>query len=257
MTPEENQFLYELEERHWWFQGMRRILAGLLNRHVPSPVRVLDAGCGTGFMLSWLRRRVGNAKVLGLDFSANALSYCQARGERLLVQGSIGDLPFRSDCFDLILTLDVLDSFPRQEASRPFAELARVLRKGGTILVRVPAFQFLYSQHDRAVSTVHRYTAHELADCLKREGLTLGRVTYANTFLFPLAALWRRLRRSQAGKCQSDVKPLPRGLRWLNPLLAGILGIEAWWLKCLPWRLPVGLSVIALASKPKAQPPSS
>jgi hypothetical protein len=39
-------------------------------------------------------------------------------------------------------------------------------------------------------------------------------------------------------------------MRWLNPLLAGMLGIEAWWLKYLPWRLPVGLSVIALARKP-------
>jgi hypothetical protein len=80
--------------------------------------------------------------------------------------------------------------------------------------------------------------------------LVLERVTYANALLFPLAVLWRWLRRSLTGAPRSDVKPLPIGLHWLNPLLVWVLGIEAWWLKYLPWRLPVGLSVIALARKP-------
>ena len=119
------------------------------------------------------------------------------------------------------------------------------------ILIRVPALQLLYSQHDRAVSSAHRYTARELADRLAMNGLVLERVTYANTFLFPVALVWRWLRRSPGGTPQSDVKPLPRGLGWLNPLLAGLLAIEAWWLKHLRWRLPVGLSVIALARKPQ------
>lgn len=251
MTPEENKFLYELEEHHWWFKGMRRIVAALLDRHFkPVPLRILDAGCGTGFMMSWFRRRGGNAKIHGLDFSSDALSYCRERGERLLVRASVADVPIRSNTFDLVITLDVLDGFSPQDATRPFAELARVLKKGGMVLVRVPAFQFLYSQHDRAVSAVHRYTAHELGRCLAKEGLVLERVTYANALLFPLAVLWRWLRRSPTGIPRSDVKPLPIGLRWLNPLLAGMLGIEAWWLKYLPWRLPVGLSVIALARKP-------
>jgi len=251
MTPEENKFLYELEEHHWWFIGMRRIIAGLLDRHVPSaPLRILDAGCGTGFMMSWLRRRGENTKIHGLDFSLDALSYCRERGERLLARASVADLPLRSNTFDLVISLDVLDSFSPEGATRPFAELARVLKKGGMVLVRVPAFQFLYSQHDRAVSTVHRYTARELGSCLAREGLVLERVTYANALLFPLAVLWRWLRRSLTGAPRSDVKPLPIGLHWLNPLLVWVLGIEAWWLKYLPWRLPVGLSVIALARKP-------
>jgi SAM-dependent methyltransferase len=251
MMPEENKFLYELEERHWWFQGMRKILAALLDRHgTAAPVRILDAGCGTGYMLSWLRQRSSATQVHGMDFSADALSYCRARGEPLLLRASVADIPFRSNGFDLITTLDVLDSFTPQEAARPFAELARVLKEGGMILVRVPAFQFLYSQHDRAVSTAHRYTARELGSCLAGEGLVLERVTYANFLLFPLAALWRILRRSLSGEPRSDVKPLPRGLRWLNPLLTALLGIEAWWLKYLPWGLPAGLSVIALARKP-------
>lgn len=252
MNPEENKFLYELEEHHWWFRGMREILAALLNRHASqAPARILDAGCGTGFMLSWLRKGNPNAWVFGLDLSFDALRYCRERRERLLMQASVADLPFPSKVFDLIITLDVLDSFSPEEAVRPFAELARVLKNGGIILVRAPAFQSLYSQHDRAVSTAHRYTARELGNCLAAQGLVLEKVTYANTLLYPVALAWRWARRSPGGTPQSDVKPLPPGLRWLNPLLAGLLGIEAWWLQHLPWRLPVGLSVIALARKPQ------
>ena len=252
MTPEEYKFLYELEEHHWWFVGMRKVVAVLLDSHKSvAPARILDAGCGTGFMMSWLRRRFVNAKVHGLDRSPNALHYCRARGEPLLVRGSVADLPFPSNAFDLIVTFDVLNCFSPEEAGRPFAELARILAGGGMILIRVPALQLLYSQHDRAVSSAHRYTAHELADRLAMNGLVLERVTYANTLLFPLVALWRLAQRSARGKPQSDVKPLPRGLGWLNPLLGGLLAIEAWWLKYMPWRLPVGLSVIALARKPQ------
>jgi ubiquinone/menaquinone biosynthesis C-methylase UbiE len=251
MTPDEYKFLYELEERHWWFVGMRRIVAALLDGAVPGRAeRILDAGCGTGLMLSWLRRYGKESSVFGLDFSSFAVRYSAQRGERLLVEGSIAAMPFPSECFDLVTTFDVLDSFPVPGAAAPFGELARVLKPGGVLLVRVPAFQFLYSQHDRAVCTEHRYTARELRQRLEEQGLTIARTTYAITILFPVALAWRWLTRSRTDNPQSDVRPLPGPLRWLNPLLAGLLAMEAAWLRWLPWRLPFGLSVMALARKP-------
>jgi len=253
MTPDEYKFLYELEERHWWFVGMRKIVAALLDGAVPArSLRILDAGCGTGLMLSWLRRYGKESSVFGLDYSSFAVRYSAQRGERLLAEGSIATIPFPSDCFDLVTTLDVLDSFPVAAAAAPFAELARVLKPGGVLLVRVPAFQFLYSQHDRAVYTEHRYMARELRQRLEEQELTVARTTYAITILFPVALVWRWLTRSRRDSPQSDVRPLPGPLRWLNPLLAGLLAIEAAWLRWLPWRLPLGLSVMALARKPAA-----
>lgn len=251
MTPDEYQFLYELEERHWWFVGMRRIVAALLDEEAPAGAeRILDAGCGTGLMLSWLRRYGKQSSVFGLDYNSFALRYSAQRGERLLVEGSIAAMPFPSNSFDLVTTFDVLDSFPVPGATAPFAELARVLKPGGVLLVRVPAFQSLYSQHDRAVYTEHRYTARELRQRLEEQGLTVARTTYAMTILFPVALVGRWLTRSRRDSPQSDVRPLPGPLRWLNSPLAGLLAIEAAWLQWLPWRLPFGLSVMALARKP-------
>ena len=251
MTPDENEFLYELEERYWWFAGMRKIVAAMLDRAVPAgPLRILDAGCGTGLMLSWLRRHSAGGAIFGLDFSSEALGFSAQRGERRLVEGSIAALPFPNACFDLVTTFDVLDSFEVADVSRPFGELARVLKPGGIILLRVPAFQYLYGRHDRAVYTKHRYRIGELRQRLEAQDLVVERVTYANTILFPVAALWRMLTRSGGGDPQSDVRPLPRVIRWLNPVLAALLGIEAAWLRHTGWRLPFGLSAIALARKP-------
>jgi SAM-dependent methyltransferase len=253
MTPDEYKYLYELEEHHWWFVGMRKVVAALLDGIVPGePRRILDAGCGTGLMMAWLRRYRKDATIFGLDFDSHAVRYTAGRGEKCVVQGSIAAMPFPTAYFDMVTSFDVLDSLPVAKASAPFAELGRVLRPGGILLVRVPAFQFLFSQHDRAVCTEHRYTAGELRTRLEERGLKVERVTYANSILFPVVLVWRWLTRSNRPDPHSDVRPLPKPLPWLNPVLTGLFAIEAAWLKIFPWRLPVGVSVLAVARKPEA-----
>ncbi len=250
MRPEEYKFLHQLEEHHWWFAGMRRVVAALLDGTLPDEQgRILDAGCGTGLMMEWLRRYGRNTQVVGLDLDPHAVRYTAGRGESNVVQASIASIPFPNESFDLVASFDVLDSFRVADAVVPFGELARVVRPGGILLVRVPAFQFLYSQHDRAVYTKHRYTAGDLRARLEEQGLSVQRVTYANSILFPVVLVWRWLTRSNRANPQSDVRPLPWPLRWLNPILGGLFSIEAAWLKYTPWRLPFGVSVVALAKK--------
>mgnify|MGYP001585555543 CR=1 FL=1 len=97
-----------------------------------------------------------------------------------------------------------------------------------------------------------RFTVRELRLQLEKQGLELERLTYANTLLFPIAVAWRWLTRWKRGEPQSDVRPLPRLIRWLNPLLVWLLGMEAAWLRHPRRRLPYGLSAVALAHKPEA-----
>lgn len=250
MNAEEYRFLYELEEEHWWFVGMRKIVAALLHPFIlPGPLRVLDVGCGTGLMLSWWRDRRATVSAFGADISPVALQFCARRGLRLLAQASVTGLPFSGESFDVVTSFEVLDWFTPENVKGPVSELSRVLKPGGWLLLRVPAFEWLYSEHDKAIGTVHRYTAPELRQALVAQGLVLERLTYANALLFPLAVAWRWLHRSPRAEPQSDVRPLPKGLRWLNFLLAGVLACEAAWLRYVPWPLPFGLSLIAVARK--------
>lgn len=251
MNPEEYRYLYELEEQHGWFVGMRRIAAGFLDRYLPcGAARILDVGCGTGYMLRWLRRYSGGQPVVGLDLNSEALRFCRQRKEQLLVRGSAAALPLAANTFDLVLMLDVLDCFPQEVAGRVLSALSRVLKEDGLLLVRVPAFQSLYSEHDQAVGTVHRYTKGELRQLLLAQGLEPLRVCYANSVVFPAAAVWRWVKRSRRSSAVSDVRPFPKGLRWLNAFLRGALALEAAWLRRLRWGLPFGLSVMAVARKP-------
>ncbi|MCI0337739.1 MAG: class I SAM-dependent methyltransferase [Acidobacteria bacterium] len=253
MQTEDYEHLYRLEETFWWFAGMREITAVLLDPFLPPRDRViLDAGCGTGGNLEWLTRYAGGGRVTGIDLIATALEFCQKRNHERLAQASATDLPFADQSFDLVTSFDVLVQIPGpasdQQAMR---EMFRVLKPGGIAFVRGAAFEWMKSGHDRALGTQRRYNLDELREKLKRAGFEVLRETYANSLLFPIAAI-RRLLLKRLGLADegSDVKPLPKNLQWINRILMNALLWEARRLRDPNARLSVGLSAICIARRP-------
>jgi len=242
MDSSEYAAMYQAEESHWWYVGMRRITASILAAHVPpgNHLLILDAGCGTGGNLLLLERY---GETIGLDVSALALSLCQRRGLDRLVRGSVTSLPFSDGVFHLVTSFDVLYHSAVEDDKAAIAEARRVLRPGGWLLIRVPAYDWLRGRHDIAVHTRHRYTTTELGHKVREAGLTVVRLTYANCILFPLALAKRLGERVMPPSRGSDVGPCPPA----NSQLTAILGLEAAWLRkhSLPW----GLSVICLARR--------
>jgi SAM-dependent methyltransferase len=253
MKPQDYEYLYQLEENFWWFAGMREITASLLDPILSrdSRLRVLDAGCGTGGMLSWLQRYSGYRDVTGIDFSATALQFCKRRGQTKLARGSIARLPFADSTFDLVTSFDVLQHVFHQGDFQALAEFQRVLRPGGIVFVRVAAYQWLRSGHDDSIAVQRRYTLPQLCAAMRDAGFGIRRATYANTLLFPVAAV-KRLLFSPAGSAhpESEVKPWPKGLAWINGLLTLPLKLEAQALKGI--NLPFGVSAICVGEKPRS-----
>ncbi|HEY0319984.1 MAG TPA: class I SAM-dependent methyltransferase [Pyrinomonadaceae bacterium] len=253
MQAEDYQDLYTLEQDFWWFAGMREITAAMLDSaYTQTRERlILDAGCGTGGMISWLTRYAGAGRVVGIDLVSDALKFCRERKHERLLQASVTDLPFADSTFDLITSFDVLVQLPCKAADeRAMREMHRVLRPGGTAFVRAAAYEWMKSSHDEALGTQHRYSIHELTGKLERAGFTILRASYANSILLPIAAI-RRLLLKRIGLADrgSDVKPLPPGLGWLNSAFLGLLRGEANLIKRTKINLPVGLSIICLAKK--------
>src|SRR5205807_8846774 len=178
--------MYEVEEKHWWFVGRRRIIAGFvekicrdINKLRP---RILDVGCGTGANLQMLSE-FGEAE--GVDVSVEALDFCRARDLTKVKQGAAESLPYEDASFDLVTGLDVVEHLDDDVAG--LREMRRVLRPGGRALLFVPAFMFLWGVQDDISHHRRRYTIPELRERLSEAGLTVERATYANiSFFLPI-----------------------------------------------------------------------
>ena len=254
MQSQDYTDLYGLEESYWWFMGMREVTAALLDPVCP-PGRardVLDAGCGTGGMVSWLGRYAGGGRVAGVDISPDALTFCRKRGLDDVRQASVTDLPFADSTFDLVTSFDVLVQLPGEGSDElAMREMFRVLRPGGVAFVRAAAYEWMRSGHDEALGTQRRYRLEEITGRMARAGFRIRRATYANALLLPATVLRRLvLKRIGLAGRGSDVKPLPPGFEWLNRALAAALSGEARLLARPNTKLPAGLSTICLAEKP-------
>ena len=188
------QQLYDLEDGHWWFRGRRAVLWAMLRRAgVPDSPRVLDAGCGTGRNLAEFGR-LGTAQ--GVDPSPQAIEFCRRRGLGEVEAAGIEALPFADGAFDLILATDVLEHVERDDVAA--SELRRVAAPGALLVVTVPAYRWLWSQHDDSHHHLRRYTAGGLRRRLAAAGWRPVLLTYFNSLLLPPIALVRTLARRQS-----------------------------------------------------------
>jgi SAM-dependent methyltransferase len=234
--------MHDAEDRQWWYVGMRAITAGWLKGQIqasPRP-RLLDAGCGTGRNLELLE---DHGSAVGIDLSEDALRFCRTRAVRV-ARAQLLRLPFADQSFECVTSFDVIYHRWVQDDRQAVAEMARVLRPGGVLFVRVPALHCLFGAHDEAVHSRHRYTRRELAALLSSAGLEVVRASYCNTLLLPLIFTRRTLDRL-TGRHGSDVGFLPAPLEWL---FRQLLMLEAWWLRRSAF--PLGASVMALGRKP-------
>jgi SAM-dependent methyltransferase len=179
---------------------------------LPPDTRVLDAGCGEGVLVEAFRRRLA---IQGIDppYSSDIVQ-C----------GSLLDLPYAAAAFERALCLDVLEHLPYPDQSRALAELHRVIRSGGELLVTVPNLAHLQSRvhfllAGRLIRTANPAKhpgdrpLQEYVELAARAGFDL--VERRGIFpTVPIVTRW--IRRS------------PASLRWLHDLLTRLLPVPGW-----------------------------
>jgi len=246
MDPAAYRQFVELEEKHFWFVGRRRIFLALLDRnlapaHPGAGRRVLDVGCGAGGMLGPLGRY---GDVVGIDTEPAMVALCRERGFDARVGSATQPL---GEGHDLICLFDTIEHVGDDVLA--LRRCREALAPGGLACVSVPAYQFLFANNDRVVHHQRRYTPGLLRRRMAQAGLEPVHVSCFNTLLLPVivpVVLAKKAaeRFVDPGDTTNLSAPVPGPL---NRLLTAVMSAERHWVPRV--EVPVGHSIVALARR--------
>lgn len=244
MNSNEYNSLYKFEGFYWWYVARRKLIREFIHKHAETArdqTRILDVGCGTGMNHSVLEEC---GEVYGTDQSESALRFSRMRGIENLRLSPVEKLDYEDGYFQLVTALDILEHTDDDLVA--IRELHRVVQDGGQLLVTVPAYGFLWSEHDEALQHRRRYTEAELCNKLTASGFKVERCTYFIMLLFFPILIMRIAQNlgKQSVHAKTSHIILPK---WLNQALIWILDLERLLLRGV--NLPFGVSLVCMARK--------
>lgn len=246
MEMNEYQKMYNLEKTHGWFVGRRELIINLMEkiiRNEDKQLKILDTGCGTGGNME-IFTLYGD--VVGMDYSEDALKYTSLRGITNVVQGDAERPPFKNKTFDIVCILDVLEHLENDK--KTVKEIRRILRNNGYLIITLPAFKFLWGEHDVVNRHKRRYEKKMLLNLLNPNNFSIEKISYWNFTLFLPTALSRLLRKTIKSKQKTKKSELYMLPNLMNKILLLILHVENH-LIMKGFYFPFGISIICVAKK--------
>lgn len=238
---------YEVEQTHFWFRGFSEFVKPLIVQGLADVAHpeLLDCGCGTGANMRLLEEY---GRVTGFDINATGLRFARQYEQRRLARASVTAIPFASGAFDFVSAFDLLACLDDEQEQVALAEIFRVLRPGGALLVNTAALRVLRGQHAVFGGELRRSTRPKLKSVLEQAGFKVTRITYTNLTLLPFM-LPVRLSQRMFGLSTPEERgsDLFVPARPINALLSALVSVEAVALRFMS--MPVGSSILALATR--------
>jgi len=225
--------LKKIEANHFWFDIRRKWIFDKVKKVIPPPARILEIGCGTGNVSSFLAQN--KYSVVGCEYYAEAIDRSWPGFEK--IQGSAEDLPFEDNSFDAVGLFDVIEHFENDKT--PLTEAIRVVKREGIIAITVPAQEELWSSFDDVSCHKRRYSKDGLNQVLADLNLNILSTDYIFMSLY-LPMLYKR-RKDRENKDHFAINTMA------NIFLKKLFNLERLISRAIP--LPIGTSLIAIAKK--------
>jgi ubiquinone/menaquinone biosynthesis C-methylase UbiE len=210
LQKSEYENIYYSEDKMWWYIGLRDILLFYLQKFCRKGGIILDAGCGTGKNIEVLE--LNGFKVHGIDISDDAIKFCNQRNLLEVKFSSITEIPYKSNFFDAVYSMDVIGNLDEKDREKAVDEFIRVVKTGGIIIINTAALEWLRSQHDDIINLKKRFTKSELKLLFSRQNVRILKLSYRVFLLFfPIAIIkWlKRFIKIFTKKSYTDLKIPP------------------------------------------------
>jgi ubiquinone/menaquinone biosynthesis C-methylase UbiE len=188
LKTEEFHSLSSVEENHWFYSGKRAIARHWIEQmgFLQPDFRLIEVGAGTGLFASEMHSLM---KVIALDVNPTALSLIRERNQVPIISAMAEHLPIKPGSVDVITALDVIEHI---DDDRDALEgLVNATRKGGIIILTVPAYQFLWSEWDIALNHRRRYTYSDILKLSSGLNVDIVHLSYINTVAFIPIIIYR------------------------------------------------------------------
>jgi SAM-dependent methyltransferase len=234
------------ERNHWWFLVREKIIGYELTKLLKEKdfnrtIKILNVGCATGRTSEFLEKF---GEVISLEYDEDCYNFVKEKLNINIVNGSVLDLPFENEIFDVVCAFDIIEHV--HDDLKAAEEMNRVLKNNGNLILTVPAFNFLWSEHDEINFHFRRYTKKTLLNTLNV--FKLNKTYFFNSILFIPIAIVRLLSRFKSKKLEnkSDFKRFNSSL--ISKILYFIFHIDLFLIK-KKIKPMFGTSIFLIASK--------
>lgn len=233
---------FEQEKKHWWFRVRRNIIFDLIRKFkIQKDAKIFDFGCGSGYLVGELQKLGYDAS--GSDASREAIEFGMIKGTKNLQFVQSGEVPLAGNP-DLLLALDVIEHI--KDDAGAIKALEKALKPGGTLVITVPAYQWMWGVQDEVAHHFRRYNMASIVSLIKNNThLSFVKTSYFNSFLFlpiasvRLASKWFKIKERES---DFDVNN-----KLANAIFYSIFNLESKLLKFISF--PFGVSILLVLKK--------
>ena len=240
--------LYLAESTNFWFRVRNKIIGYMVKKSLPVGSKIIEVGCGTGFVSTYLKRQ--GYEMDCADLHIKGLQYCMKRDAgNSYYLFNLNESIFYEH-YDGVCAFDVIEHIDNDDLV--LKNMNAALKPGGFIFITVPASKRLWSEVDVSARHKRRYDLDDLKGKVETAGFDITEITYFMTLLYPFIYASRRLvsingchRKGETSRSEasSEIRINPI----LNNIFFYIFNAEL----CIQSRIkfPFGSSLLCIAQK--------